>query len=572
MTDARPRPAPLSRAIAGAAAVLVVILWALFAWHAHASRGAVLERARDVAAGLSRALREHAVQSFSTIDTALGSLDSRPELDDIAPRPDNVANHQIMRRLRDSIPILAGIALLDARGRVIVNAESPNPVATDLSDRPYFIRQRDEPDAGLLIGDPVLSRPGDVWVIPVSRRFVDEKGSFAGIVAARLPTSYFNQVYRAIGVGTVTLLRDDGTILTQERDGKLVRDTPLPAGLIAQVRARATGLLDASTAGDGTAYTYGYSSSRTRPLTVVVGIDRSAALGVWWRDTLLLAAAALLMTGAVLGFAALLLTRVAAQWRMTIALEAAREAEHAAKLQAEEANRARAEFLAHTSHEIRTPLNAINGFAEIMTLELFGPVENVHYRDYAGLILHSGQHLLSIVNNILDLSKVDAGQWRVTVEAVDIAQLFATIETMTHERAAKGGVTVGFTVAPLPGSLRTDRRLLLQILLNLTTNAIKFTPAGGRVTVSAGSGGDAIRFVVADTGDGMSPGDLASIFRPYASGSSLLGRLRHETGLGLTLSRRFAMLLGGSLSLDSTPGAGTTATVMLPLAAAPADG
>ncbi len=236
-----------------------------------------------------------------------------------------------------------------------------------------------------------------------------------------------------------------------------------------------------------------------------------------------------------------------------------------AKQSADDANRAKSEFLASMSHELRTPLNAILGFSEVIKEELFGPVGLAKYVDYAQDVHNSGQHLLDLINDILDLSKIDAGKVELREEEISVAGLIADSASLVRERAQKSGVGLEILPAAELPPLTADKRLLKQILLNLLSNAIKFTPAGGRVTVNAAldrQGG--LRITVADTGIGMSPSDIAKAMSPYGQIDSRISRKHQGTGLGLPISRSLAHMHGGELEVESKRGKGTRITLVLP--------
>jgi signal transduction histidine kinase len=234
-----------------------------------------------------------------------------------------------------------------------------------------------------------------------------------------------------------------------------------------------------------------------------------------------------------------------------------------AKTHAETANRAKSEFLANMSHELRTPLNAILGFSEIVATRMFGDRDFERYSGYARDIHNSGAHLLSIINDILDLSKIESGRTMLSETDVPLAHV------ITETRALLGDShkDVAFHIdIPSPSPfLRVDERKLVQILVNLLSNAFKFTPAGGSVTLSAGirrDGGLSVR--VRDTGIGIAPGDLEKVLTPFGQVESAFSRKHQGTGLGLPLARALVELHGGTLALESSVGAGTLVTVSLP--------
>ncbi len=242
----------------------------------------------------------------------------------------------------------------------------------------------------------------------------------------------------------------------------------------------------------------------------------------------------------------------------------AEEAMRIAKEQAEAASRAKSEFLANMSHELRTPLNAILGFSQVMRDAIVGPL-SPQYQEYGRYIVESGTHLLNVINDILDLSKVEAGRLELSERLVSAPSIIRSCLELVRGRAELGAVTLKSEVAPGLPMLHADPVRLQQILLNLLSNAIKFTRPGGRVTISAGTSSDgAVRFAVADTGIGMSPSEIAVSLEVFGQVNSAVARRHEGTGLGLPLARLLTELHGGALRVESEKGVGTVVTVMLP--------
>jgi PAS domain S-box-containing protein len=242
---------------------------------------------------------------------------------------------------------------------------------------------------------------------------------------------------------------------------------------------------------------------------------------------------------------------------------AQRSLEHA-KEQAETANRAKSEFLANMSHELRTPLNAILGFAEIIRDRLLGPIAD-RYAEYAKDIHASGTHLLGIINDILDLSKVEARRLELIEEVVDLDGAIKAVALLLRERVATSALTLKLAVPDAPTLVRGDERKIKQVLMNLLSNAVKFTPAAGEITVRLGIGPEGGAVIeVQDTGIGIAPEDMARALAPFGQVDSRLSRRYEGTGLGLPLARALAELHGGRLELESAPGRGTIARLVLP--------
>jgi PAS domain S-box-containing protein len=233
--------------------------------------------------------------------------------------------------------------------------------------------------------------------------------------------------------------------------------------------------------------------------------------------------------------------------------------------EAEAANRTKSEFLANTSHELRTPLNAIIGFSEIMHLERLGPIGNQRYKEYISDVLESAHHLLTLINDILDVAKIEAGKLRLEESAADPVPLCQQCLRLVADRATRHGITLESTLPRNLPRLRIDERKIKQILLNLLSNAIKFTPPQGRVELAARyDSGAGFSFMVRDTGIGIAPEDQILAFSPFGQVDSQLSRKFEGTGLGLPLSQALARLHGGCLELDSALGAGTLVTVRIP--------
>ena len=232
--------------------------------------------------------------------------------------------------------------------------------------------------------------------------------------------------------------------------------------------------------------------------------------------------------------------------------------------QLEVANRHKSEFLANMSHELRTPLNAVIGFSEVLLERMFGEV-NPKQEEYLNDILSSGKHLLSLINDILDLSKIEAGRMELESQPFDLPAALDNALTLIRERAARHGLRLEVTVDPGLGEVKGEERKVKQVLLNLLSNAVKFTPEGGKISLSASLNDGMAEISVADTGVGIAPEDQEAIFEEFRQVGSDYARKREGTGLGLALARRLVALHGGKLWVESEPGKGSTFTFTLPV-------
>jgi two-component system cell cycle sensor histidine kinase PleC len=235
----------------------------------------------------------------------------------------------------------------------------------------------------------------------------------------------------------------------------------------------------------------------------------------------------------------------------------------AEKERAEAANRAKSEFLANMSHELRTPLNAILGFSEILQNQMFGPIGSDKYREYSRDIHESGKHLLNVISDILDMSKIEAGHMRISCETIDLAPLIEETMRLTMLQAEKKHIEVQETC---PAHLLTvaDRRAMKQILLNLLSNAMKFTNEGGRVMVRARRVDGAVTLTIADSGIGIPKSALQKIGQPFEQVQSQYAKSKGGSGLGLAISRSLAHLHGGAMRIHSIEGKGTIISVRIP--------
>jgi signal transduction histidine kinase len=306
-----------------------------------------------------------------------------------------------------------------------------------------------------------------------------------------------------------------------------------------------------------------------------VSYDRST--GAMWREW----RTVWLRNGAVVGLVGLIAALIAALFdrrrRRAAVRNAATRAREAVALRknvadlaaaaksADEASRAKSRFFAQVTHELRTPLNAIIGFSETIRGEMFGPVANPRYVEYAALIHDAGGHLLSLINDLLDVSKLEEGKMEIAPIRVSAAALARSTLDLVELLARDGNVVLSAAGIETCPDLNVDPRAAKQVLVNLLSNAIKFTPPGGRIDVSfTGRADGAVVIAVADSGIGMSSDDIRLAFEPFGRAAGEYAAAAPGTGLGLPIARALVRLHGGELSLTSTPGRGTTVTVVFP--------
>lgn len=230
----------------------------------------------------------------------------------------------------------------------------------------------------------------------------------------------------------------------------------------------------------------------------------------------------------------------------------------------EQASQMKSKFLASMSHELRTPLNAIIGFSQALDARMFGELTEKQ-AEYVKDIHESGQHLLALINDILDLSKIEAGRMELEPSHFDLPQTLESVVMLVQERAARHGLSLELDIDERLDGMVGDQRRIKQVLLNLLSNAVKFTPDGGRISVQAKPTADTVVVSVHDNGIGIAAEDQAEIFEEFRQASSSANRKQEGTGLGLALSKKFVEMHRGSISVESAPGQGSTFTVTLPV-------
>lgn len=576
----------LKRRIALFSAAIMAAICVLVAVAVLKEREVALKQARTEAASLSASFEQQISGTLDALTGAMELLKDRMEVEGAAFD---------LGAWKAKIPSLRSpgvqIVLVDSQGRVRASAPEQDPHRLYRSERDFFAAHAHDPKPDFVI-EPASGKISMRLAIPAAHGPAAAAGKFPGVLKLSLDPEFLAALHRKALLGrtaSIDAVASGGAIITRRAGG---------AGRAVDFEAARL-----SPAGEAGEYSSWSSTGEARrfyhwrkvpgyPLFAVAGIGEAEALASSSNQTLFfigLAAAALCLPL----FMMLMLNReISRRVEHAVALEMESEKVHIeraallaitdelakervklrqsnkelalARRRAEEANRAKSIFLANMSHELRTPLNAVLGFSEIIRDRLFGS-DPERYADYAADIHRSGSHLLNIVNDILDVTRIDAGKFELREEKVRLAELLDGSLLAVEPQAAKGGIALKLRAPEACATIHGDKTKLSQIMINLLSNAIKFTPSNGSVELSARAEADGgLTVAVRDTGIGMASHEIQDAVQLFGQVDNSLSRRYDGAGLGLPLAIQLAELHGGTLTVDSAPGRGTTVTVRLP--------
>jgi len=552
-----------------AVSILLAAIALLAGWWSYTL---TLRNAIDRLYGEATLLAEHAGRSLEAVDLTLKNLVEQIEADWRGGHRPDARYHERLRHKVGEMPQVTGMQVIGADGRLLADQLGSGREGRDLAERAYVrVYREGRQPRQIFIGDPVRGQITGKAFATASYALLAPDSSFGGVVAATFDPFYYRRFYeRQNPPGRqhdVALVDEKGVILASSADFAnnvgVPSEQPTAAGGF-QPAAKPGGYLRLTLPSSGAVYIAYLVRVPTFAFYAFVGLPERDALGDWRSLAFGLAAAWLLGT---LGFAAAFTGIWRRETQRRAAFAAEEQAHQEAKdalANAEAANAAKSRFLAHISHELRTPLNAILGFSEVIRDRMIDG-DAVRDSEYAALIHKSGSHLLQIINDLLDLSRIEAGKMPIKPENLNVSDLLENAGFLTSRDLTDHEVELTTEIQAGCPPLFADQRVAKQMLVNLLSNAVKFSPRGGSVQISAAPCADGgIAITVRDQGSGIPAEKLRSLYEPFGLAGGEIAGHGQGTGLGLPLVKSLIELHGGSIAVDSIEDEGTTVTLTFP--------
>jgi len=553
---------PLSRLVIAVSAVLIALGAILHAVNLTLLHDDAIASAQTETRNLAHVLSEHTARVFESADRALlSAVNLHDQI--LRGEPMDAAHlHDVLKGIQNQSDVLRRISWTDRTGLRIASSAEGEKMRADFSVWPSFTVHEHSDTVGLYFSHPFRPATGDrPWLLGVSRRLSRLDGTFDGIAVGLIDPYYFASLYRSIDVGrtrSASLVLSDGTILARADNGASIGRSIAHGELFTHQLAKGeNGTFFGHSPIDQVTRIISYATVKGYPLIVTVGVAESEALAGWWRQLIFTSAGFLAFLALFLAVAYLLIRQLEHD-------EQRRQVLNAARRDAVAASRAKSAFLSHMNHELRTPLNAILGFAELIR-DRFDPKHPESIQSYAKEIHAAGSHLLDLINDMLDLAKIEAQRRNVDETVVDLRFVTERVLRLHKPAADKAGVALNLALPGHMPRLMADERAVVQMLNNLVSNAIKFTPAGGRIEIRGSVTSTDVILTVSDTGIGIAPEDQMRVFERFGrSTDALVSTPQGGTGLGLAIVKGLIELHGGHVYLSSARGQGTDVTLRFP--------
>ncbi len=580
----------------------VLIIWTLSIASINSTQNNALETARTATTNMSAALAEDIFYKVRDIEGAMSVVAK-----EIIAHRGNLNLYSLNDQIKTLVPFVNGATLVGPDGRLQSSTMVRHFEPIDLRDQEHIRAQFDGAHKGIFIGKPIKARTTDDLEIPISMRLESKDGHFLGVLVFLVQPRSFTTLHSQVELGSRGFIGISGS--DHVIRARFSAISPNGYDGIGQttdaLQMPANAVLSASEA-----FIHRSNVDRINRIIInrgVAGYPLFVGVGLGYDDVMASANRYAKWLLSAMGISTLLLIELVMYLiqeinrreeyeimldEQRLKLEAANkdlektndmlegtnielEATNnklavtndnliAAKDSAEAANVSKSMFLANMSHELRTPLNAIIGFAQLINKQVLGPISPPAYAEYATNIWAAGDHLLELISNILDLSRIEAGMSDLKEEPVDTAKLVQNAMLAVHIQAENKSITLARCLPESSIMLHADPLRLRQILINLLANAVKFTPNGGRVVVSFETTPTGPALVVSDTGIGMSSEEVAVAIQPFRQIDNTLVKRFEGVGLGLSLAKHLAEMHGGTLEIQSKKGSGTTIRVYLP--------
>ena len=554
--------------ITGVVGIVVLAMWGLVAASIISGRDTDIRNAELEAGNFAAAFQDE-------VEHTLNSVAGTMEI--IVQQMREKNGHFDIYQWAREIPLIAAgtiqASIIGPNGMLVSSTLEQHPKPIDLSDREHFRVHIDGNFKGLFISKPVTGRISKQVTIQVTRRLEDKNGKFLGVLVFSIPPAELTTLYKMVHLGPhgiINLAGLDNIVRARfsrthpdglDGVGKSIAGDSRPSA----IPEGDTGFYIRNSVIDHVKRVFSYRRLVKYPLVVTVGLDYETSLAPsrdHARTIIWLAAAATLLLG---GLAIFLMREISRRVAHEIKLIDEHTKLQESTERAKAASQAKSMFLANMSHELRTPLNAIIGFSQIIRDQSLGPIGDKRNSEYAQDICTSGEHLLELINNVLDISKIEARKIELNEEQLDPAEIVKASVMAVQNQIARKKIELETHLLNKPIYVRADPLRLRQILINLLSNAAKFTPDGGKISVLIEmDDGGSLAYVVADTGIGMTPGEIKVALETFGQVENALVKNHEGIGLGLPLAKRLIEIHGGKLVINSVKGTGTTVRVELP--------